>query len=78
MNAEKRGTTKISKRRVFTFQADPDVARMLEDLDAEHGAKSRRINDAIRRFLPDLERMILEEEIAEKTARLQKLNAKRR
>lgn len=66
------------KSRVFSFQADPDVERLLSSLDGiERGEKTRQINEALRRFLADAERMVLEQEIAERKARLATLGAKR-
>lgn len=67
------------KSRVFSFQADPDVERILQRLDASgRGEKTRQINEALRRFLADAERMVLEQEIAERKARLEQLGGKRR
>jgi hypothetical protein len=67
------------KGRVFSFQADPDVAAILADLDQlPRGEKSRQINEALRLFLSDAERMVLLQEIADRKARLEQLSAKRR
>ncbi len=65
---------KKRKTKVFSFQAEPDVEAALNKVSGPRGEMTRRINEALRRYLGGAARDILKREIADRKARLKSLD----